>query len=154
MRHKVSVIIGNFDFRLDVNNFCLSRAQKKVLSRMNNFLQNDFRPIKRPKMSENNVAERITEIIAALSNSQCIKVQVDEKKILNPGLREKGKKKKFRRRERAFQKMRDKGINIEEVRFPLCYVHFFQIDEILCADSLQTDFSLLKMFLFNPRIEK
>lgn len=115
MWYKVYFNAGKFGFRLDVNNFRLSRAQKRVLRRMNDFLRNDIRPNERPKISEYNGAKRTTRSSAISSNSQIKKVEDDEKKILNHGFRKKGKKKKVLRQQRAFQKMRDKGISIKEV---------------------------------------
>ncbi|VDK71027.1 unnamed protein product [Onchocerca ochengi] len=103
-----------YTIRLDVNNFRLSRTQKRVLRRMNDFLQKDIRPSERSKRSEDNIARKTTGSNAISSNSQ--KVQNDEKKTLNHDFRKKGKKKKLLRQERAFQKMRDKGINIVEAQ--------------------------------------
>uniref|UniRef100_A0A158Q7V2 arginyltransferase n=1 Tax=Elaeophora elaphi TaxID=1147741 RepID=A0A158Q7V2_9BILA len=103
-----------YTIRLDVNNFRLSKAQKRVLRRMNDFLQKDVRPSERTKISEYNVVKRTTESSTISSNPQ-EKAQ-DEKKTLNNEFQKKGKKKKVLRRERAFQKMRDKGVNIEEAQ--------------------------------------
>ncbi|KAL3997500.1 Arginine-tRNA-protein transferase C terminus family protein [Acanthocheilonema viteae] len=103
-----------YTIRLDVSNFRLSKAQKRVLRRMNDFLQKDIRPNLRTKISEYNVAKKTTK--SSASNSQVKKVQDDEKKTLNNELQKKGRKKKILRRERALQKMRDKGINIKEAQ--------------------------------------
>ncbi|KAK6105278.1 Arginine-tRNA-protein transferase C terminus family protein [Brugia pahangi] len=105
-----------YTIRLDVNSFRLSRAQKKVLRRMNDFLQKDVRPNERQKITDYNVVKKTTERSTISSNSQVRRVQDNEKKTPNDELREKGKKKKVLRRERAFQKMRDKGINIMEAQ--------------------------------------
>ncbi|CAG9537027.1 unnamed protein product [Cercopithifilaria johnstoni] len=106
----------SYTIRLDVNNFRLSKAQKRILRRMNDFLQKDVRPSERAKISERNVTKRTTESNAISSNSQVKKVQDDSKKTLNHELQKKGRKKKVLRRERAFQRMRDKGINIKEAQ--------------------------------------
>uniref|UniRef100_A0A1I8EID0 Arginyl-tRNA--protein transferase 1 n=3 Tax=Wuchereria bancrofti TaxID=6293 RepID=A0A1I8EID0_WUCBA len=104
-----------YTIRLDVNSFRLSRAQKKVLRRMNDFLQKDVRPNERQKITEYNVVKKKTERSTISSNSQVKRVQDNEEKIPLE-LRKKGRKKKVLRQERAFQKMRDKGINIMEAQ--------------------------------------
>ncbi|VIO95600.1 Arginine-tRNA-protein transferase, C terminus containing protein [Brugia malayi] len=105
-----------YTIRLDVNSFRLSRAQKKVLRRMNDFLQKDVRPNERQKITDYNVVKKTSERSTISSNSQVRRAQDNEKKTPNDELREKGKKKKVLRQERAFQKMRDKGISIMEAQ--------------------------------------
>ncbi|EFO22213.2 arginine-tRNA-protein transferase [Loa loa] len=110
-----STCCPQYTIRLDVNNFRLSRAQKKVLRRMNDFLQRDVRPNERPKIPEHKVTQRAAESSAVSSNSQVKEVQDNEKEIVNHGSRKK-EKKKVQRQERAFQKMREKGINVKEAQ--------------------------------------
>uniref|UniRef100_A0A915Q444 Arginyl-tRNA--protein transferase 1 n=1 Tax=Setaria digitata TaxID=48799 RepID=A0A915Q444_9BILA len=101
--------------RLDANKFRLSRTQKRVLRRMNDFLQKDIRPRERQQKANNDVGEKMTGSSCVPSNL-CIKKVENNKKTLNHELREKGMKRKIIRREKAFRKMREKGISVGEAQ--------------------------------------
>ncbi|VDK63086.1 unnamed protein product [Anisakis simplex] len=130
-----------YTIRLDTNKFVLSRTQKRVLRRMNDFLMYDYRPKKairgcdtRKKSTEpsehqsEKIAPRLDDIpkrddgrSKKMNKNEDIKF-VDEENgdsncVVGKGVdkRDRGKKKKTIRRERAFARMRSKGINIEEV---------------------------------------
>lgn len=100
---------------MDANKFKLSRAQKRVLRRMNDYLKCAIKPRDPSKHYEEyaffNLKYR--PIRPSVEVPKVVKDSAPAKKDIKKFT--KGQKKKAMRRERALQKMRAKGIDIEEV---------------------------------------
>jgi arginyl-tRNA--protein-N-Asp/Glu arginylyltransferase len=92
-----------YTIRLDALNFKLSRSQKRILRIWNDFLRYDKRP---PVKGDVRVHEHLS------NQSICTK-----KKSATAPVPEKNRerKKKFIRKNRAIQRMKNKGIDIEQV---------------------------------------
>ncbi|VDM39597.1 unnamed protein product [Toxocara canis] len=122
-----------YTIRLDVHKFNLSRTQKRVLRRMNDFLLYDIKPKKsegeedleiriKHTVSEsgtlgNNTGGSVAPSVWS-SNSGAVKEDAtsghDEIENNTKPKREPGHKKKIMRRKRAFERMRAKAIDVEE----------------------------------------
>uniref|UniRef100_A0A914ZQS7 Arginyl-tRNA--protein transferase 1 n=1 Tax=Parascaris univalens TaxID=6257 RepID=A0A914ZQS7_PARUN len=120
-----------YTIRLDVHKFYLSRTQKRVLRYMSDFLLHGIKR-KRVLNEESDVMNSKSELKAlkndeivgnsvSFADSSCVFPTKDamgdikEAESSEKPKREGGHKKKTMRRERAFRRMRAKGIDVEEV---------------------------------------
>ncbi|VDM96759.1 unnamed protein product [Thelazia callipaeda] len=97
-----------YTIRLDANKFRLTRSQKRALRHMNDFLLKDIRP----RVQLNKFASSV-ESKAINSNDRFTKTVVENS---DQTRKKSGRKKKDFRRQRAFKKMLEKGIDIEEAQ--------------------------------------
>lgn len=95
----------------------LSRSQKRVLRRMNDFLLYDKKPKSHSKEKSSDSksnCQATKQLQTSVNDSKSPIIQTEFKKS-ERSLR--GTKKKQIRKERALQRMRDKGIDVDEVYF-------------------------------------
>uniref|UniRef100_A0A0N4U8I6 Arginyl-tRNA--protein transferase 1 n=1 Tax=Dracunculus medinensis TaxID=318479 RepID=A0A0N4U8I6_DRAME len=106
-----------YTIRLDIHKFVLSRSQKRVLRRMNDFLLYDKKPKSHSKEKSSDSksnCQATKQLQTSVNDSKSPIIQTEFKKS-ERSLR--GTKKKQIRKERALQRMRDKGIDVDEVYF-------------------------------------
>jgi pyruvate/2-oxoglutarate dehydrogenase complex dihydrolipoamide acyltransferase (E2) component len=91
-----------------VHDFVLSKSQKEVLRRLNDFLINDRR------------GKAIVEESSSKATTKCAEKKMAKEKPAKSSevieKKDRSRKKKVVRRERALQRLREKGIDIEKVR--------------------------------------
>ena len=100
---------ASFIFRLNVHNLKLSRSQKRVLNVWKEFLQADKRPPLRGNVQNFVSAEkRQAQKLRSKQSSEPTQPQKSRTKDRSMKLKE-------QRKQRAFERLRSKGISIEEV---------------------------------------
>lgn len=106
-----------YTIRLNANEFRLTRSLKAVLRHMNDYLTKDVKPnTKNFQTIDEAKSDRLFKEKADDTNGNTLPTLNVAGNIRTGDPAKRGKKKREMRKERAFEKMRKKGINVEEAK--------------------------------------